>query len=58
VVFKQSEEYLKLASEEREGVTEKVEEKAIEKVIEKVGERVTENQRRILEEIIKNKYIT
>jgi len=32
--------------------------KAIEKVIEKVGERVTENQKRILEEIIKNKYKT
>jgi ATP-dependent DNA helicase RecG len=58
VTFSQSKEYLKLAAEERKGVTEKVEEKAIEKVIEKVGERVTENQKRILEEITKNKYIT
>jgi ATP-dependent DNA helicase RecG len=58
VTFKQSNEYLKLAAKEREGVTEKVEVRAIEKVIEKVGERVTENQKRILEEIIKNKYIT
>jgi len=59
VTFRQSNEYLKLAAEEeREGGTEKVKEKAIEKVIEKVGERVTENQKRILEEIIKNKYIT
>lgn len=43
---------------ERERVTEKVEGKAIEKVIEKVGERVTENQKRVLEEIMKDKYIT
>jgi len=56
--IRQSKEYLKLAAEEGEGGTEKVKEKAIEKVIEKVGERVTENQKRILEEIIKNKYIT
>jgi len=58
VTFRQSKEYLKLAAKEREGVTEKVKEKAIEKVIEKVGERVTENQKKILEEIIRNKYIT
>jgi ATP-dependent DNA helicase RecG len=62
VTFRQSHEYLKLAAEERERVTEKVEEKAIEKAIEKVEEKatekVTENQKRILEEIIKNKYIT
>jgi len=58
VTFRQSKEYLKLAAKEREGVTEKVKEKAIEKIIEKVGERVTENQKKILEEIIRNKYIT
>jgi len=63
VTFRQSNEYLKLAEEEKlEGVTEKVKEKAmgkvIKKVIEKVGERVTENQKKILEEIIRNKYIT
>jgi ATP-dependent DNA helicase RecG len=59
VTFRQSKEYLKLAGEVKlEGGTAKVEEKAIEKVIEKVGERVTENQKRILEEIVKNKYIT
>jgi len=50
LTFRQSNEYLKLAAEEREEVTEKV--------IEKVGERVTENQKRILEEIAKDKYIT
>ncbi len=58
VTFRQSHEYLKLAAEEREGVTEKAEEKTLEKVIERVGERVTENQKRVLEEITKNKYIT
>jgi len=51
VTFRQSKEYLKLAAETKlEGVTEKV--------IEKVRERVTENQKRILEEITKNRYIT
>ena len=51
VTFRQSNEYLKLAGETKlEGVTEKV--------IEKVRERVTENQKRILEEITKNRYIT
>lgn len=51
VTFRQSNEYLKLAGEIKlEGVTEKV--------IEKVRERVTENQKRILEEITKNRYIT
>jgi len=58
VTFRQSKEYLRLAAEERGGVTEKVEKKAIEKVIEKVGEKVTENQKRILEQIAKNKCIT
>lgn len=59
MTFRQTNKYLKLAAEEeREGVTGKVEEKAVEKVIEKVRERVTENQKRILEEIIRNKYIT
>ena len=43
VSFKQSREYLKLASR---------------KVTERVTERVTENQLRILEEIRKNKYVT
>ena len=47
MTFRQSNEYLKLAGETKlEGVTEKV------------RERVTENQKRILEEIIRNKYIT
>jgi len=59
VTFRQSNEYLELAGERKlEGVTEKVEEKVIERAIERVGEKVTENQKRILVEIAKNKYIT
>ncbi len=46
VTFKQSHEYLKLAGETKEGVVEKVEEK------------VVENQKKILEEIRKDKYTT
>lgn len=51
VVFRQSKEYLKMAEREAS-------EKVGRKVGEKVGEKVTENQRKILEMINKNPYIS